>query len=315
MRNRRTLILELVALAVAVAVAATVSLVSTSKPKRTVTFTPAVLGAQPNGAVVVAQEDRDLAVALALKPQAGKVLAVVTALSQQGTGATGLDVHVRVATSTGKTVSATADEGTMGTYQALLPTIERPHTATVEVTGPGAGSRPLTFDLPGQWPPRPATALLAQVDRAYGRLTSLVTHERLASNPNHVVNSVYRAIAPSTLQITSSNGTRSVVIGTRRWDKQDGTPWRESAQRPPVQAISPYWAGVIQDPTVLRSTTYAGRPATVLTFAAPQIPAFFEITVDNATKRTLALRMTASAHFMHHRYGPFDTELSIHPPR
>lgn len=314
MRKPPTLILEVVALTAAVAVAAAVSLVSKSTAKPVVLYAPTVLGSQPDGAVVVAQEDRDLAVALALKPQSGKLLALVTALDQEGTGAAGLDVRVSVATRGGATVSATAQPGPLGTYQALLPASGRPESATVDVAGPGAAAKPLRFALTGAWPPRPATALLAKVDRAYTRLASLVTHERLASSPTNAIVSVYHAVAPSTLEIVSSNGLRAIVIGNRRWDKSGGGPWRESPQQPPIASIAPFWSGVIEDPTVLRRTTYEGRPATVLSFAAPQIPAFFEITVDDATDRTVDLRMTASAHFMHHRYGPFNTTLAIRPP-
>jgi hypothetical protein len=44
------------------------------------------------------------------------------------------------------------------------------------------------------------------------------------------------------------------------------------------------------------------------------MPAFFTVWIAKATGRTLELRMTAAAHFMHHRYGPFDAPEQIRAP-
>jgi hypothetical protein len=315
MRKHRVLIVELGALAAAVIAAVLVTVVAPGSQKHALPFAPSVLGAQPPGAVVLAQEDEDLAVALALKPGAGGLLAVITVLGQDGAGAEGLTTSVSVRTADGRSTTSAAAQGALGTYQAVLATRARPTGATVSIDGPGSSDRPLRFALPATWPAKPATALMKKVDNAYAQLKTLVTHERLASDPTHVIDSVYRAISPSTLQITSSNGTQAIVIGDRRWDKQPGSGFKESAQSPPVKAIAPYWAGIVEDPTLLGSTTVRGRPAWIVSFAAPQIPAFFQIDVDKATDRTLVLEMTASAHFMHHSYGPFDSRLAIRPPR
>jgi len=50
-------------------------------------------------------------------------------------------------------------------------------------------------------------------------------------------------------------------------------------------------------------------------FYDPVIPAWFELSIDPATGRLLALRMSAQAHFMRHRYTGFDEPLRIVPPR
>jgi hypothetical protein len=57
-----------------------------------------------------------------------------------------------------------------------------------------------------------------------------------------------------------------------------------------------------------------GRPVVEASFFDPQIHAWFTIEVERATIRTLELRMTAQAHFMHEVYGPFDSPLRIVPP-
>ena len=66
--------------------------------------------------------------------------------------------------------------------------------------------------------------------------------------------------------------------------------------------------------TILGSTQVHGRPAWKIAFADPQTPGFFTIWVDKANHRTLQLKMTATAHFMHHSYGPFNAPLKIQPP-
>jgi hypothetical protein len=65
---------------------------------------------------------------------------------------------------------------------------------------------------------------------------------------------------------------------------------------------------------LLGSEAIRGRPAWRVSFANPQIPAFFDGWIDKATGRALALDMTASAHFMHHDYLRFNAPLAIRPP-
>jgi len=53
----------------------------------------------------------------------------------------------------------------------------------------------------------------------------------------------------------------------------------------------------------------------VVSFFDPQLPGWFEGTLDPATNRPLELKMTAAAHFMHHRYTDFNRPLQIVKPR
>jgi hypothetical protein len=314
MQRRTHLIIELTLLTVAAAVALTLTLVAPSGKQAPLPFTPSVLGAQPPGAVVLAQEDAELAVALALQPKPASLTLVATVVGQSGIGVSDLHVAFDVTTANGQTVSAEGRAGPLGTYQAVLGTAARPLRATVTVVGPGSSGKPLRFDLPHAWPPRSGAALVRRADAAYRALKTLVTHERLASDPKHVLSSVYRAIAPDQLAITSSNGSQAIVIGRRRWDRRPGSPWTQTTQIPPVRSIVPYWIGIVQDATVLGSANVRGRAAWIVSFAAPQLPAWFTIWIDKQTYRTLELRMTASAHFMHHSYGSFDLPLTIRPP-
>ncbi len=268
-------------------------------------FAPAVLGGQPPGAVVLAREDRDLAVALAAAPRGGRTLVVATVLGQDGNGVAGLGVRIS---------GRSATSGPAGTYAALLPVARPARVVRVLVTRPGGRTDTVPFRLPDAWPPRPAGGVMAHVDRAYRDLRTLVIHERLASSPTQAITSVYRAAAPSSLTISSSNGNREVVIGERRWDRHPGAGWEASQQLPALRAITPFWRGTLQDPTLLGTTTVSGRPALRLSFAAPQIPAFFQLVVDRATYRPLRLSMIAAAHFMQHGYSGFDVPQHISAP-
>ena len=46
----------------------------------------------------------------------------------------------------------------------------------------------------------------------------------------------------------------------------------------------------------------------------PTTPAWYTVTLDRRTLRTLDVRMTAAAHFMDNRYSAFDGPRRIRPP-
>jgi hypothetical protein len=272
-------------------------------------FEPPVLGGQPAGAVVLAQQDRDLAVALAAKPFRGQTLVVATVLAPDGGGASGLRLRFGTA---GR--SATARAGTSGTYAAVLPVRRPGRVVRVALTRTDGRTDQVEFRLPALWPPRSGRRELAEVSRAYRSLHSLVIQERLASSPRDVLTSVYRAVAPHSLSITSSNGDRSIVIGARRWDRHPGAGWQESAQQPPLDPVAPFWHGIVEDPTILDSVVVRGHRIVRLSFAAPQIPAVFQLRVDETDQLPRQLEMIAAAHFMHHDYSGFDRPAHIAPP-
>lgn len=231
-------------------------------------FTPAVLGDEPPGSVVQAREDRDLAVALAVRPTARRLLLVATVLGQDGNGAAGLDVSFRLHTIAAET-RLRARSGSPGCYEAETTSSGRPTAVDITVRGRGAGAAALRFTLPATWPPHPADAIVRTADRAYKQLHTLVTRERLGSGP-----------------------------------------WQSSTQQA-FPTIAPFWVGRIENAMLLGTATVGSRPASIVSFAAPQMPAFSTAWIDTTTGRTLELRMTAAAHFMHHVYGPFDAPQQI----
>ncbi|HEY1273978.1 MAG TPA: hypothetical protein VGF25_03680, partial [Thermoleophilaceae bacterium] len=100
-RSRAWLVVQLLLLAAGAAVVIALTLVSPPGKPAAPSFTPTVLGGQPPHAVVLAQEDKDLSLALAVQPGAKHLTLVATVLGQDGTGTTGLDVAFRTTTSDG----------------------------------------------------------------------------------------------------------------------------------------------------------------------------------------------------------------------
>jgi len=313
LRRRRVLaVAGASALAVA-AVALALALRSGTK-QPPLPFMPAILGGQPPGAVVLAAEDRDLALALAVKPLPPGLLLVATVLDRDGGGAEHRDVTFRVATrSGGPAATATGRPCTPGCYEATVPASAAPAQVAVSVSGEDAAPAPIRFALPAVWPPRPASALVRKAEATYRRLTTVVTHERLGSSPTDVIHTTYWAKRPDRLHLKIRGGTESVIIGGVRWDRQPGRSWIRS-ELTPLQTVRPFWTPQIEDAFLLGSAAVGGRQTWVVSFANPQTPAYFTAWIDKRTFRTLQLHMTAAAHFMVHRYGSFDRPLRIVPP-
>jgi hypothetical protein len=306
----RWLAAQLVLVVLAVAAAAFFTLVGPSGVSLVQRFTPETLGDQPPDAVVLAGEDGSRAVGLAVAARAHGLLVVATIFSPNGGGVTGLKPRFTITDRNGGNSTARATPCTAGCYEAVLPVSGLPRRAEVSV---GDGSH-LVFTLPSHGPSTQATTLVRDAAAEYKQIRSMVTHERLASSPTQVAYTTYYAVAPNRLHFIVRGEDESIIIGKRRWDRNVGGSWKESAQTP-VNPITPYWAPLVQDATVLGSTKVAGQPVWILSFADPQTPGFFTIWVDKANHRTLELEMTAAAHFMHHTYSGFNTPISITPPR
>ena len=274
---------------------------------------PPILGGPPPNALVLARQAGSLAVGLALQPKRSTTTLVATVLGPDGSGVSGLDASLTLKTAGGAEASGKGRACGPGCYEATLTrTTGRPSAATVSLAD-RTRNESATFALPKSWPPPPATKLVRRAAAAYRRLRTLVTRERLASDPTHAVSTVYQAVAPNRLHFTITNGTEAIIIGDRRWDKDLGHPWSGSPQAP-IHSIIPYWVTTPVNPFLLGSDSVGGHAVWVVSFVTPQVPAWFTIWIDKKTHRTLELRMTGAGHFMHHRYGPFNAPLTINPP-
>jgi hypothetical protein len=248
--------------------------------------------APPANAVVFSREDGSDALALAVVPGGGRVLAQASVVGPQGTGVRGLSVSFG-------SVRATACGA--GCYRA---TLRRPRAIDLHV-----GGTHWLVPLPAPWPPRDASALVARATHVWRSLRTLSFYDRLASDSAHAVVSNWQAVAPDRLSYRIKGGYAAVIVGGRRWDKAPGGRWTESQQSVPVKQPVPVWQSAT-DARVVGATARTWQ----ITFFDPRTPAWFAISVDKRTSRTLELRMITTAHFMHERYGSFDAPLSITPP-
>lgn len=264
--------------------------------------------APPDGAVVFARELGGDDLALGVVPRAGSVLAQASLVSQQGTGVTGRSVAFVVQ---GKTAAAAACGP--GCYRAALPVKGRP--ATVDVIVRGTPSARWRVAMPATWPPKDGTALVDRAEAVWTSLRSLSFDESLSSGTGVTVHSAWQVQAPDRLAYQVKGGWQAVIVGPRRWDKPPGraSKWVESPQSQLTQPI-PGWVSV-KDAHVIGRATVDGKPATLVTFYDPGTPGWFELTIDDATLRTMRVNMIATAHFMQDDYGAFNATAPIEPPR
>jgi len=299
-----------VVLALALVAAAFLLRSSTGAEPGTTVASPAVarttspaFPSPPRGATVFARELGANALALAVVPQRGRVVLQASLVGPQGEGVANAAVRFLVHGAT-----ATASACGAGCYRATVGVAGRPSEIGVAVAG--ATWRVV---LPSSWPPRDATALVARGARAWRALHSLAFTETLASSPAHRLTSSWRIQAPDRLTYTVKNGWSGVVVGAHRWDRGPGSSaWVESAQSPVTQPVPPWVA--VEDAHLLGGGLLDGRPVWRVSFFDPTAHAWFTLALDRSTLRTVDLRMVATAHFMHDRYGAFDAAAPVEAP-
>jgi copper transport protein len=295
---RRSVAVELCLLA---AVVGAVSLLTELPPGRNARAAPAARASAtrppklpPSGGVVLAREDGDRAVALSVRRADGQLSLVATILSPNGFGFDGLPVQFAA----GGRVATGASCGA-GCYSASLAA---PRARAVDVVVSGRRIRFPVYSAP------PAAGLVIRAGRVFNSLRSLVYEESLASSPRNRVVTRFEIVAPDRLAYRIKGGQQAVVIGAHRWDRSPGGRWVPSAQSSLHLPAAPW--SIIRDARLIGRTPRLWRVA----FLDPTVPAWFEITLDRRTLRTLDVHMTATAHFMHDRYLRFNSPLKIAPP-
>jgi copper transport protein len=236
--------------------------------------------------VVLAREDGELAIVLAVRPPGGEL----TVMDSSGRGVDGLDVTIG---------GARAGSCGAGCYGAFFQ--PRPN---VSVTLDG---RAFSFQVPES--PHPAGAILARATRAFRRLRSVDYVEDLASSPQDRVIADFTLERPDRLEYRIRRGASGIIIGGRRWDRAPGGKWISSPQTR-TQQPEPIWAGPVTNAYLLETTasTY------LISFLKPFGPAWFTVRFDRKTLLPRDLRMTAAAHFMTHRYTRFNAPARITAP-
>jgi len=233
-------------------------------------------------------------------------------IDQNGNGANGLDVTVRLRSDGAAHRPAVACGP--GCYRARVALRGRPRDAVVTIGRPDGRARDVVFAFPSRWPPPSATRIARRATRVFRDLRTVTIDEQLSSGGVHTTRTRWRLEAPNRLSYVISDGARAVIIGDRRWDRGPGKHWVESVQTP-LRQPTPTWGVAPREAAVLGSGTVGGRPVWRVSFVDPGVPAWYTVSIDKQTYRTLALQMTAPAHFMRQLYSGFDAPPSIEPPR
>lgn len=253
------------------------------------------------GTLVLAHQDGELAVGLAARLAGDRLELTASVLGPDGLGVDGLAPRLAAGAETRTAVPCGS-----GCYRVSLRRAPQAHSITIRLL---SGERPLAFRLPATLPAPDAAALLRRIERIYHGLRTLVIDEQLESSPRHAISTVYRLVAPDRMAYQIAGGAAGISIGRTRWDRETPTSrWVRSDQEP-IPVPRPFWSSA-SDASVLA----AGRSTWTLTFLDRRVPAWFELVVDRGTLRPRTLRMTAAAHFMHHRYGPFNAPIAVEPP-
>jgi hypothetical protein len=264
----------------------------------------------PAGAYVVARQDGSDALALAVAVRHEGVVLQVSDVTQNNVGSRGLKVTFEVRSQTGTATKQAVACGP-GCYRAALASTSLPRQVRVRVVR-AARTTHWNVTLPVPFPAKDASAIVARATRTWKQLDSLRYHERLASDPKHAVESDWQIVAPGKLAYQIQGEGQAVIIGTHRWDRPKDGGWVETSTLR-LHQPAPFWVAAT-NASIVGTATVQGRPVWRVSFFDPQTPGWFLASIERATYRTLDVRMTAAAHFMHDSYGGFNTSIKIDPP-
>jgi hypothetical protein len=179
----------------------------------------------------------------------------------------------------------------------------RPEVVTVAVRGKPEAR----FQLPARLPPSGA-ALFRRVERRMRSLRAYEMRERLSSGVGGALTTTFEARAPNRLRLRTSSGSRTVLIGTTRWDRVDGR-WERSSF-PGLSTRTFMWDGAFN----ARLVGSEGSARILSAFDFQPVPAWFRLAVG-PDGRVREARMVAASHFMVQQFGRFDAPIRIEPPR
>lgn len=191
-----------------------------------------------------------------------------------------------------------------GCSRVQAPVLQgRPSRLTVS-----AGSAPVSFQLPASLPASGQSAF-DRARRSMAALRSYRFSERLTSG-GPVVFTRLAVQAPDRLSLRTNSGFRSVIIGRKRWDYQDGR-WQEGPF-PGLNVRDVLMWYEARNPRIVRRLPNGDVQLTA--YGLKPVPAWFRLTVE-PSGRVAEAEMTAPAHFMLHRYSDFNSTPAIRPPQ
>lgn len=239
-------------------------------------------------AVVLGQRDGSFAAALAVRPSGDATATFI------GTDTKAVDVGL--VTIDGRPTTSCG----VGCYSGTAADSGAVIVAHGDVT--------LRFDL---GTPSETPELVARIGDVYRHARSAVYDQRIATSLAAPTNTRWVEVAPGAFSYRIHGGAQAIVIGTTRWDRAPGSPWKRS--KTVAEAPTPPWGyGPITNAHLLRQEA---NTFVVSFFGASQVyPAWFTAVVDRRTLHLVRLQMTAAAHFMHVRYVSWNTDITLRPP-
>jgi hypothetical protein len=162
-------------------------------------------------------------------------------------------------------------------------------------------------DLPPTMP-RSASALFARVTRTMEGLRTYRFDETLTSGAGRGTRATFEVESPNRMRFRTAEGSRSVVVGTSRWDQRGGR-W-ERTPFPGVELPNFMWDGATAARVVPGP---GGNSATLAVFDREPLPAWFRLTIDDEL-HVVDAEMLAPSHFMRQRFYDFNAPLTIRPP-
>src|SRR5712691_6024065 len=161
--------------------------------------------------------------------------------------------------------------------------------------------------------------LLVRVDAAMNQLQSLRESQALTSGGFVYVFS-FDYQAPDRTHYTfigpEGVGHETLLIGTRRFDRDGPTPWSESDLGIPVAAPSFAYSAAAHRLRQIGSESAAGRDTLVLALidGAPPYERYYRLWVDVTSLQVQRYTMMASGHYMGGSYRDFNAPIQIAPP-
>lgn len=258
-------------------------------------------------ALMLAKRAGDVLVGAAALPGGPVDLTVITSEAKRLPAAA---LEARVGSSSGRLVRSTSCGPGCARIEAPVLT-GSPLSLVITIARPEKPAARVTFDFPARLPPS-GQELMRSVGEAMGSLRAVRVDETLTSGTGFTLRTRYELEAPDRIRFETSQGQRTVLIGRRRWDWEDGH-WVASPF-PGVSALSYLWDEATHA-RLLGKSTLTGGPVSVLSLfrADPSFPAWFQLFVA-PDGRVLEAEMLAPSHFMVHRFNRFNEPVSIEPP-
>jgi len=168
--------------------------------------------------------------------------------------------------------------------------------------------------------PFPGPDLLARVDRAMNQLQGFRETQTLTSGTFvYAFSFAHEAPDRTGYSFIGPDGGRheTVLIGTRRFDRDGQGPWSESDLGIPVATASFRYSADPNRVRLIGHESVDGRDTLVIALVAGAAPGelYYRLWIDAATTQVQRYTMMATGHYMGGSYSDFNAPVDIAPPK